>query len=330
MLSLSSNIYSDLQGLARLGTQHDGSAECVIWQRTGRHCVALLSSYPFEPFRGVGSLFLKAKGNAQIAEDISLKREKQFYELRDVPPPVRSAVPPLHFVDAPAELMVYRGFADASSLFDIWGKGDAMSLSSAEDLGQVSAALHNWTPNASDTLPIVKDPTMTYGHITPEQFQNGRGRFDLLLKFVHISPTLNTCFRELSWRANAVTHGDFKIDNVLIDRSSVSTYVIDWELFGVGDPGWDCGSLIGSACHAVLHHAAYSEDRELSETFLWEWIKTYLNAYQSYRSECDLDRIMGYAAYWLVNRAQIELAQRTFPTETDVKLIRFAHNIVGV
>ena len=68
----------------------------------------------------------------------------------------------------------------------------------------------------------------------------------------------------------------------IVNNNTDSFYIVDWELFGVGDSNWDCGSLIGSIyfswiinCYGeeARHNSFHFKDRQiinkLVKIFMW-------------------------------------------------------------
>jgi thiamine kinase-like enzyme len=64
-----------------------------------------------------------------------------------------------------------------------------------------------------------------------------------------------------SWSSRAVIHGDVKFDNVLVgaadgraggDGPAARVWLIDWELAGLGEPGWDLAGCVEGVVTAQL------------------------------------------------------------------------------
>jgi len=296
MLTLSPSVSQDLRSLVCSGRRIGGSVE----------------QYPEPPFNGRGPIFIKLKGEEQYGETISLESEKAFYFLKNVPNALVTGLPPLLYTDEKAELFVFSGLANCISLFDEL-KQNPLTAQSAVAVGKQLAALHNWKPVGLVNMPKIESPITTYGHITIDTLARSRGRFDLLLKYVHLSPELNLSFQNLKWKKANLIHGDLKLDNVLYDHTLSTTYLTDWELCGIGDVDWDCGAFIGSTYHAHLYNANSKDTDDISMSEIQSWIKHFLNEYShSAKRAVELDRIFTYAALWLVNRAEIELAQKNY------------------
>jgi Ser/Thr protein kinase RdoA (MazF antagonist) len=53
------------------------------------------------------------------------------------------------------------------------------------------------------------------------------------------------------WRQDAVIHGDVRFDNALVERDPTDgrerVVLVDWELLGLGDPGWDVAGALADA-----------------------------------------------------------------------------------
>lgn len=92
------------------------------------------------------------------------------------------------------------------------------------------------------------------------------------------------------WEPTTPCHGDIKAENIIIDEGSGGNNVvlIDWELAGLGDPGWDVGCVLADAVWLWIDSmpvesgktigAAADQARE-SIAELDRWVETFALAY---------------------------------------------------
>ena len=100
-------------------------------------------------------------------------------------------------------------------------------------------------------------------------------------------------------------------------------HIVDWELFGIGDPNWDVGSLLGSLYYFRLHRNQF--EPELAELQTDAWVQVFLQTYSQLAGHLfDLDKTFLYASWWLVWRARINLMQSTIATQLEVACIYLA------
>ena len=151
-----------------------------------------------------------------------------------------------------------------------------------------------------------------------------------------------------SWRGDAIIHGDAKLDNLLFvgDGHHMGAVLVDWELFGLGEPGWDIGSVVGDILHkwssdtasTVARRAGISSNRQLppvaSSTILaWKLIAAVLQGYgetsDMISDDSRLDRIIVYAAARLLQSAY-EAQQYIFDLSYQaVAAVQLATNLTG-
>lgn len=140
------------------------------------------------------------------------------------------------------------------------------------------------------------------------------------------SPALRDCLRDLqgrrqlvdgyeAWRAglraDAITHGDVKPDNVIVSEAGVE--LIDWELAGRGDASVDVGALIGSMASIWIEALDLSADGSAEEWVsagrvpygaLRTAVEGFLRGYRHRGHGDDWARgAVRWAAFWLVARA---------------------------
>src|SRR6185295_15672477 len=84
-----------------------------------------------------------------------------------------------------------------------------------------------------------------------------------LLRVVQGSRTLANELRWLSerWKSRtqlqpSLIHGDLRLENCCSAAGSKRLRIIDWELAGLGDPGWDTGAVIADLLSVWLMSAS--------------------------------------------------------------------------
>jgi hypothetical protein len=60
------------------------------------------------------------------------------------------------------------------------------------------------------------------------------------------------------WQRTAIIHGDLRLDNIMFLPPN-DFRLIDWELWGTGDPAWDLGTLFEALTRLWLH-TAHTDD----------------------------------------------------------------------
>lgn len=118
----------------------------------------------------------------------------------------------------------------------------------AAELGRALSELSSLPPPPFDStvpwvLSLVHPPVAILREATP-------GILDLT-RTIQRSPAWCRCLERLSaeWSASSVVHGDLRFSNVLIRSGRIAARrselaIVDWELAGPGDAGWDAGCAI--------------------------------------------------------------------------------------
>ncbi len=207
---------------------------------------------------------------------------------------------------------------------------EVTAIELASDLGSALARVHAVSvPPGSGTLsrptfPLA-GPLMAWTVLTPRQLSEagpGHGEFVRRMVQLGVPPLLETL--RSGWCSTSLIHGDLKFDNILCPVGSGATVrLIDWELSGMGDPGWDVGAVLGSYLYAWVTSFNFALGASLSA-----WIdsapvpladihhetRAFSDAYTRARDTTDLERAtwLRYAAAFLLERASAS-AYQTHP-----------------
>lgn len=232
-------------------------------------------------------------------------------------------------LDRSSRTVVLEMLPGARDAQELSGPEPARALRAVAGLGEALAALHRLLPGteaplARPVLPPVELPSAS-------GLQSG-------------TPALWDCLRDLQqrrrlvagyerWRdglgAACVTHGDLKLDNVVIAAERVQ--LVDWELSGLGDPWVDVGGAIGSMTTVWLDGLALSpgepaeqwvDGSSVSYGFLRAAVGAFVDGYAG--GEHDEQwalRAVRSAAYWLIARAVSEASlSRAYPPSAMLKV----------
>lgn len=148
--------------------------------------------------------------------------------------------------------------------------GGRFSCALARETGRALARLHAIRPAAMNGLERPADVSWSLRVHEPD-LDSLRGSSAAALELTQIiqgADELCAALDELvaSWSEDVVIHGDVRWDNCLAWRGSRSDrwtrlQLIDWELCGVGDPGWDVGAFLGEYLHAWLRSIPIADPR---------------------------------------------------------------------
>lgn len=196
------------------------------------------------------SYFIKQGVDAGTTQ--TLEHEADFYQLLHAQSgrsPLCARVPRLVHFDASRSILVIELISGARDLSDFRRSSRAPNITITRQLGKSLAALHQ--------LPASRMPTRvavpTVFRFSDLQLSDLRELSAGSLELFALAQRFegyNRHLRELGqeWGARAVVHGDVRGENCLIQSNSKPRqpkrlWLIDWELAGMGDPGWDIGSV---------------------------------------------------------------------------------------
>lgn len=299
----------------------------VAWARHQRHDTTLLVGPG-------GSWLVKRRGAPTPHEEPSLDAELGFHRMlrrHPLPPAVR--VPGLAAHDEQADVLIFHGLPDATSLRAAFLAGDPGVGDAAEQVGAALGALHRTPVEWARPWGVATNPVQTHGRVTPETVAHGPRATAELLRLLQAEPHVNVALRRLrdDWRPSAVVHGDVKSDNVLLQDGQA--YLIDWELAGVGDPAWDCGAFLGS----LLFRWAESmrSGTRAGDPSVLAAARLFWTAYAEVRSvdaafDADAEQALAFrwAGYWLVHRVFAILPLRRAVAPLDLTALHLAGHLL--
>lgn len=325
--------------LRRFGLVETTAGLEVVWRRRQRHQTALVAGARRQ-------WFVKRRGGALRHGPVRLDGELAFHRLLvagDLPTGLAAYVPSLDAADATTLVCVGLGDHAVAGLDP---DTTAIPLEEvARHLGQALALTH-----ASDTSVLAgrvvttDRPVMTFGHVSPEMVGRGPQGFEDLVRLVQGEPRLNGWLRRLrsSWRAPCLTHGDIKLDNVLVAPTASAPFpvaLVDWELAGLGDPSWDCGSFVGSLYHQAVERLelgiatdAYQRDgAQITGTVIAFWDRyAAVRADQGWPVDShELDRMLAWAGFWMIQRIALLLPMRRTVDAQDVAALHVAASLLA-
>jgi aminoglycoside phosphotransferase (APT) family kinase protein len=209
---------------------------------------------------GERTLVLKTAGNAgsfRVAREAAVLKRLWSVDDRGA---LASFLPPIIAYDDAEGVLVLEAAPHARHLGRHHARG-RFSRVLAGEMGRALARLHAAPSSAMSGLPGSTDITWSLGVHKPDldSLQTSSAAAIELTRIIQASDELRTALDELvaSWTEEAVIHGDVRWDNCLACRSKDSdrwkrVQLIDWELCGVGDPGWDLGAFLADYLRAWL------------------------------------------------------------------------------
>ena len=185
---------------------------------------------------------------------------------------VRPFLPAVHAYAASARVLVLELVQGAGDLAQVEARGVVVASASAAELGRALGSLYHVAPDppGGDTEGLSHDPPAILALHRPAPSDLGRlspagvDLVEILQEFAELGKLLDELRR--GWRAEALVHGDVKWDTCLVPfdgagrdrgwsrtmdenasgRDGARLKLVDWELAGWGDPGWDAGSALGA------------------------------------------------------------------------------------
>jgi thiamine kinase-like enzyme len=276
--------------------------------------------------------FVKQANPIQPLSELTLFREAEFYKMMQMDQTfvrLSQSVPVLKAYDHDNKLLVLELLDDAETLASLQHRLGAYSEDHGRQLAHVLAELHR--PSIFEAADLLKATQKTFqsvpwvlclcGSSKEESYvpNNPSKAHSAILSFVTSNNQFSKCVSELHscWSRSAVIHGDIKFDNVL--SSSVPQgliKVIDWELYDVGDPLWDVGSVLHSYLLSCLSRAianpqttlhaqsvTFSQNLAAARSAVLEFWRAYVEEAQIDDSSSSLIRAMNYCGARMLQTA---------------------------
>jgi aminoglycoside phosphotransferase (APT) family kinase protein len=187
-----------------------------------------------------------------------------------------------------------------------------------EGLGAALRALHRRSP---PPLPAECPWIASLDRPVPSFLRvAGEGRLRLVAR-IQASPLWRNGLAALRsrWRPTAATHGDLRIDNVLVDptHDRPDLRLVDWEIGGPGDPAADLGWIVGDLLAAAIEVRENLDSVVPAASALWR-------AYAGDRARADRERMCEGAALWAAARLLLAAYERLEgPRRLDPSTSRF-------
>ncbi|HWJ42808.1 MAG TPA: phosphotransferase [Solirubrobacterales bacterium] len=224
------------------------------------------------------------------------------------------------------------------------GATDAMALGISEPdralwalvvLAQPLAILHARPPGPD---PPAGQPVLPPVALPPAaEVQSSTPALMACLADVQARPRLVEGYE--SWRralvATSLTHGDVKLDNVIVVGEEV--YLTDWELSGRGDPSVDVGGVVGSMVCVWISALDLSSDGDperwvtgaaLPFRLLRQALVAFADAYGG-AGRTGLREVLGWGGFWLVSRALSEASLSPAYEPATMLKVRLADSLLN-
>jgi Ser/Thr protein kinase RdoA (MazF antagonist) len=236
-----------LAGLVRAGLV-DATAACD--GEVGLHEESRSNPVHIVEVSEVPKLAVKQPGPGPDAPAL-VEAEIAAYRWLAATPQIRSLAPRPTTVPEHEGWLVLEAPQGARTVHELWGTLDGTLDVVAAELGRTLASLHlaaagGERPAALPLaqrpwvfdLPAGGSPDFAAAHEGPRRVVSELSERADLMALVEEAGN--------AWSARAPIHGDVKWDNVLARREPSGAWrlwLIDWELAGWGDPGWDVAGL---------------------------------------------------------------------------------------
>jgi tRNA A-37 threonylcarbamoyl transferase component Bud32 len=260
-------------------------------------------------------LLIKQPGDHAASSRATLSAEAAFYQFCQNEPAaagVAEIVPSLVDHDAENSILALRLVSDAVTLSAfLKPKADQRSaIEVARSLGAALASVHR-TFRAAE---MVQCPRLAWlSRAAPWAMSLHRPTPQVLsilspanADLIRMLQTEEGCARELDsllegWRAEAVIHGDFRPDNVLVRKGHAEgpweVLIIDWEMVQLGDPAWDLAGALQAFVRSWVLSIPMTADLSIDERaaqakFPFENVQALCRSlWQGYQADLEADRV---------------------------------------
>jgi len=195
-----------------------------------------------------GESYLLKQGIAADSAETLANEVALYRRLTAHASPLASCVPRLYGYDSTRGVLVLEWIADGQDLYRYHAVRDRCSLTLAAALGRALAALHTVAP---DDEALRRDAPWVLSLHRPqlEALRYLSAASIELVKVIQADEQFAGGLDELreGWRIEALVHRDVKWENCIAHPPEGGTRLtrlklVDWEMAGWGDPGFDIGS----------------------------------------------------------------------------------------
>lgn len=197
---------------------------------------------------GPGESYLLKQGIAADSAETLANEVALYRRLAAQSAPVAACIPRLYGYDPARGVLILEWIADGQDLYRYHAVRDRCSLTLAAALGRVLATLHGVVPDdealrrdAPWVLSVHRPPLEALRYLSSASIE--------LIKVIQVDERLARSLDELrdGWRAEALVHRDVKWENCIAHAPPggarpTRIKLVDWEMAGWGDPGFDVGS----------------------------------------------------------------------------------------
>ena len=183
----------------------------------------------------------------------TLANEAAVYEvLASQGPELGRHVPQFHAWEPDHAMIVLELVESAHSLTDHQARG-RFSRQVARSVGRALGALHSIRVEPGQPAGLYAMTPFAISVHRPEvSWLRDISEANIeLIKLLQSATDVPELLDELraSWRPVSIVHNDYKSENCMVvrgrDGRGVGIRLVDWESAGLGDPGWDVGSVFG-------------------------------------------------------------------------------------
>jgi aminoglycoside phosphotransferase (APT) family kinase protein len=197
---------------------------------------------------GPGESYLLKQGIAADSAETLANEVALYRRLAASAAPIASCIPRLHGYDAGRGVLILEWIAGGQDLYRYHAARDRCSLALASALGRVLAALHSVAP---DDEAFRRDAPWVLSVHRPrlDALRYLSGASIELIKVIQEDEPFAHGLDELreGWRIETLVHRDVKWENCVAHAPAggvrlTRVALVDWEMAGWGDPGFDVGS----------------------------------------------------------------------------------------
>jgi thiamine kinase-like enzyme len=230
--------------------------------------------------------------------------------------PIHAIMPRFRAYDPERHILVMELIANGENLTELHRRVNTFPADVAKRVGELLARYHDVSsrellPRANSAIFQGQPPWILSFHLMPrgsvQNLSAANGQFmNILQSYPDFAQALDAI--RMSWRHNALVHGDMKFDNIVVRNNGEETmHVVDWELADVGDSAWDVASILQAYLTwwiGTLQRVPGSEESDAAQyplATIQPAMAAFWEAYASSRrlsakdAEAELERAVSYA-----------------------------------